>query len=224
MNRIVKIAGIALTSLLVVVGTVWAQTGVQWKAPTLPFPFQDIPTIIDTGAVEQSRLGVINFPSSTVPTYSLLFGSNTGNGINVGGGSFVLNGSLKLASPVKISDPPKAIVFQDGTVQTEAAYGQFNFGKFCSVISPGNWRDSFLVIDRFTRAACQKYMTDTSASRWSLGCLSGSGVRWGPSDGVPPTPNCGWDTPAVPPPPDTCYYYYTDASGNPHYKPPYRCP
>ncbi len=222
MNRFVKVAGIALVSLLAVAGAAQAQTWFQWKAPLSPFPIQDeiIPPI-DTGKVAQPRGGVINV-SSTNP-YPLIFSSTTAQGFNIWGGKFNLNGDLQFPKPANIGSPVNGLIFADGTAQTEAAYGRLGKGKFCSAISPGNWRDSFQVVDDFTRAACAKYAADTAASTWQIGCLSGTGVRWGTN--LPPTPNCGWDTPAAPPPADPgCHYWYTDIYGTAHYKPAYNCP
>lgn len=220
MNRFVKVAGIALVSLLAVAGVARAQTWLQWKAPLNAFPMQsEIIPPIDTGSVAQPRGGVINV-SSTIVDFPLKFSSTTAQGFNIWGGKFNLNGDLTFPKPIK-SGLEKGLVFADGTVQIEAAYGRLGKGKFCSVIGNG-WRDSFQVVDDFTRAACAKYAADTAASTWQIGCLSGSGVRWGTN--LPPTPNCGWDTPAAPPPPPDCFYWYTDRFGIAHYKPQYNCP
>lgn len=197
MNRILKTAVITLASVLVVAGTVWAQSsGFRMPDPvTEIFPNQKIEVPINTGSVAQDRKGIINFSSST-ENYPLKFGTNQGISVGDGSGQLTLNGDLKFPQASL-----NGIVFSDNTIQTSAAYGKYKYGKFCSVVGPG-WRDSFVAPDDFTIAACQKYAADTSATNgWGLGCMTPSGVVFGPGGAVPPTPNCGWPIPPRTPPP-----------------------
>lgn len=206
MNRLLRVAGVTLVSILAVAGTVWAvQTPSGFRTPdpvTEVFPNQKIEVPINTGSVAQDRKGAIDFSAST-DAYPLVFSTN--QGIDVGGGQLVMNGDLQFTATAA---KPNGIVFSDGTEQKTAAYGRYKYGKFCSVVGPG-WRDSFVAPDDFTIAACQKYAVDTSGTNsWAVACMTSTGVRWGPAEGVPPTPNCGWDYhPPVPPPGPACPTY-----------------
>ncbi len=207
MNRFVRIAGVSLVSVLIVAGTVWAESG-GFRGPdpvTEVFPNQKIEVPINTGSARQTRKGAIDFSSST-DAYPLVFSTN--QGIDVGGGQFVMNGDLQFTTTVTtdpvtkaVTSKPNGVLFSDGTNQITAAYGRYKYGKFCSVVGPG-WRDSFVAPDDFTIAACQKYAADTSATNgWSLGCMTANGVVLGAGGSAVPVPNCGWPVPPVRPPP-----------------------
>jgi len=71
--------------------------------------------------------------------------------------------------------------------------------KLCSGIVANNWRDSLVVPNTWTSAACLAYAKSVGATSWQLGCIGQNEIHWATqsqpiSDTGPaiPNPNCGW--------------------------------
>ncbi len=154
----------------------------------------------------QTRQGVIDFSTSTKP-YPLLFGTN--QGIDVGGGTLNLLGGLKVINGdlTLQSSSTNGVRFPDNSLQATAASGLLGYGKICSMVSPGYWRDSLEVPDSFRRSGCKAYATAIGAPVAYPGCITSSSVWLATADSGVPSPNCGWDVPppkVIPPPPKNC--------------------
>ncbi len=228
MNKFVRVAGIAVASVLVVAGTVWAQAGLpaglpagsQWKPPQGTFPnMSEITVPIDTGDISQDRGGTIDFSKSSSTSYSLKFPDLKGGIIVAGAGQLPISGNLSF-----VTGTQSGIVFTDGSYQTSS--GKFQSAKFCRVViqpyNPGNGydvmptgpvydtvpaRDSWKVSD------CINYAKDMvpAGSGYTypvmIGCEYPSGFGFGAPSAAgyyDPTTlpmNCGWDVPPPPPPP-----------------------
>jgi hypothetical protein len=77
--------------------------------------------------------------------------------------------------------------------------------RLCSVVQPGNYRDTLVVPNGWFRNTCRLYAVQTSTSNYQLGCMgvpsvgTDNGVIWGPlvassnTNPSPPSPNiCNW--------------------------------
>jgi hypothetical protein len=65
--------------------------------------------------------------------------------------------------------------------------------KICSVVTPGNWRDTLVVPQGWTSSDCNSYRSSVSASAYQLGCITNSTYYWGNPGGADPNPNpCNW--------------------------------
>ena len=215
MNNTARTVVTVLVTVLVVASTAWAQWAApnsglsKWAAPTAVFPDNGgIVAPLDEGNKAQTRGGVIDFSSSTQP-FPLSFGASQGISVlrgqtlNIGGGNLgLLDGNL-IFSP---SAAFHGITFPDTSVQVTSASGQLGYGKVCSIVVSGNWRDTMMVPNDFTRAACVQWATAAGASVGLPGCITSSSVWLAASSGGVPSPNCHWDVPppVVRPPAPSC--------------------
>ena len=94
---------------------------------------------------------------------------------------------LSAGSALAVS-PPEPEAFKLGTTATTAKPGS----KVCSVIDPGNWRDTFNVVDSWKRETCEAFAKKMAAKTFQLGCLYDGGIDFGAAGGENPLPNCGW--------------------------------
>lgn len=67
-----------------------------------------------------------------------------------------------------------------------------NATKLCSVVDPGNWRDTFTVPATWQAYNCQNFQNSTAARLYQLGCTFPYGFSFGSTNGGVPNPNCGW--------------------------------
>jgi hypothetical protein len=85
----------------------------------------------------------------------------------------------------------EAAFVQEARMDTKAVSGTGQ--KLCSVIVPGNWRDTINAPPGSTLSSCIRFMNITIASTLQLGCIFPDGsVSLGPNGGGAPSPNCGW--------------------------------
>jgi hypothetical protein len=70
--------------------------------------------------------------------------------------------------------------------------------KICSCFVPGNWRDSMVVPESWTKDLCLKFGLKTGATSIQLGCVFSNDVEFGAetelrtASAAPPARNCGW--------------------------------
>ena len=68
--------------------------------------------------------------------------------------------------------------------------------RYCSVVTAGNWRDTFPVPDTWTVRDCRELAARMGATTGEAVCLFRSGrpkFSLGGPDGSPPEPDCGWE-------------------------------
>lgn len=64
--------------------------------------------------------------------------------------------------------------------------------KFCSAITPGNWRDSVAVPESWKANDCRKWAASVGGTEVQLGCFFKNDFSWGAVGGTTPQVNCGW--------------------------------
>jgi len=79
-------------------------------------------------------------------------------------------------------------VFGDSRTVTAQSTGP----KLCSVVVPGNWRDTFSVPLGWNSGTCLNFRNSVKATEYQLGCAFSNGFSWGSFGGGTPNPNCGW--------------------------------
>jgi hypothetical protein len=64
--------------------------------------------------------------------------------------------------------------------------------KLCSVVVPGQWRDTINMPAASTASSCSAFMSQAGANTYQLGCVFPDGsISLGQATGTP-SPNCGW--------------------------------
>jgi hypothetical protein len=83
----------------------------------------------------------------------------------------------------------------------EDAHAQPRFdeggSKFCSVVVPGDWRDTINVPQAWTVEDCDEFRVAMGARSLQIGCIFGRGrSAFSVAEaGYLPRPNCGWEAP-----------------------------
>lgn len=102
----------------------------------------------------------------------------------------------------KLSEQSQTLTNQEsqiGSTQEKIATLQSNVvgsleegQKICSVVDPGNFRDSFLVPRSWKKETCINYGKVVAAPNIQIGCVFSNSVELGQFGATPPTKNCGW--------------------------------
>ena len=131
-----------------------------------------------------------------------LRGAGGGAGNNGGVGRALVDGGSGAGLVVNYSNDFGKVAIQGkvgiGTTNPQATLdvnGNLGFTgqKVCQVIRSGMWIDTTIVPATWGKATCASYRDSEAADRYKLGCMYADGFSWGgDSNGVPPSPNCGW--------------------------------
>lgn len=85
------------------------------------------------------------------------------------------------------------------SVKDARAQARFDEGgtKFCSVVVPGDWRDTINVPQAWTVEDCDEFRVAMGAQTLQIGCIfeRGRSAFSVAEAGYVPRPNCGWEPP-----------------------------
>lgn len=85
------------------------------------------------------------------------------------------------------------------SIKDAHAQARFEEGgtKFCSIVVPGDWRDTINVPQAWTVEDCDEFRVAMGAQILQIGCIFGRGrSAFSVAEaGYLPRPNCGWEPP-----------------------------